>query len=73
MGPRKKRTSLDDIEIARFMEDATKLHETLCRPLIDLKCDHKKSLDRLHDALLQSIKEITGAPAPWIYRSWRAQ
>jgi hypothetical protein len=59
------------IDIDRFLADAEAIHSIIIGYSGGLRvsCDHYRSVQRLHDALLQAIVEITGKDAPWIYRS----
>jgi hypothetical protein len=34
-----------------------------------VSCPHYRAMQRLHDVLLQTIIDVTGKEAPWIYRS----
>jgi hypothetical protein len=34
-----------------------------------VSCGHYRAMQRLHEALLQAIIDVTGNEAPWIYRS----
>lgn len=69
MSKRKKRTELSQTEVARFMADADALHNAICMPLIAPSGQHYRSLQKLHEALLAAIVEITGKDAPWAYKT----
>ncbi|MER8528263.1 hypothetical protein NKH25_18525 [Mesorhizobium sp. M1272] len=61
---------LSPAEIARFLEDAEKLHKTLVRPLISPSCDHHRALVTLNQVLLQTVEQVTGLPASFV--SWNS-
>jgi hypothetical protein len=67
---RRKLAYLTPDEIDAFLEAATAFHRVLTRPLIEVNCEHYRSLAKLHDAVLIGIKEITGKDAPWISRGY---
>ena len=60
---------LSQQQVLRFMDCATSLHRSLTEPLISTQCEHFRSAQKLHAALLLGILEITGSEAPWIYQS----
>jgi integrase len=57
---------LSQAEIERFLADAERLHKTILRPLISPQCEHYRALQALHEALLKTVKDITGNDAPFI-------
>ena len=54
---------LSETQIERFLTDAEKLHKSLTQPLISLSCDHHRGFVALNQALLQTVKEVTGKTA----------
>ncbi|MER9217135.1 hypothetical protein NKI54_35165 [Mesorhizobium sp. M0663] len=50
----------------RFLIEAEGLHKSIVQPLISPTCDHYRALQSVHQALLKSVKEITGKDAPFI-------
>ncbi|NGO56094.1 hypothetical protein [Allomesorhizobium camelthorni] len=59
------------IHTDRFLADAEAIHGIIIGYSGGLRvgCDHCRAMQRLHDALLQAIIDVTGREAPWIYRS----
>ena len=57
---------LSQAEIDRFLVEAERLHKSIVQPLISPMCDHYRALQAVHQALLKSIREITGKEAPFI-------
>lgn len=54
--------------VDQFVEDATKIHDTLMRYVgsLDYGCPHAKLLRAVHEPLLKAIREITGDELPWV-------
>ncbi len=55
-------------DISRFEEQMTKVQRLIAEEKDRLKigCPHHQALDRLYDALLQALRDVTGHPlAPW--------
>ncbi|HEV2897290.1 MAG TPA: hypothetical protein VGX71_05495 [Pseudaminobacter sp.] len=69
MSHRKKLRHLTQPEIEQFLLDAERLNKTICRPSISPQCEHSHSLQKLNEALILAILEITGRQAPWILKS----
>ncbi|RWK37358.1 MAG: hypothetical protein EOR46_25940 [Mesorhizobium sp.] len=61
-----KPKQLSEAQVARFLADAERLHKSLTQPLISPSCDHYRALVALNQALLQTVKEVTGKAAPWV-------
>ncbi|WP_348628243.1 hypothetical protein [Mesorhizobium sp. M4A.F.Ca.ET.050.02.1.1] len=43
-----------------FLQAAEALHKSIVGPLISPQCDHYRSLQLLHEALLKTVREVTG-------------
>ncbi|MDX8530159.1 hypothetical protein RFM42_04175 [Mesorhizobium sp. VK25D] len=63
---RNKAKQLSDVELERFMAAAGELHRSIVDPLISTQCDHYRSIQTLHEALLKAVKDITGKDAAFI-------
>lgn len=63
---RNKPKQLSETELERFLSAAEALHVSITRPLISPQCDHYRSLQAVHEALLRTVREITGKDAPFI-------
>jgi len=50
---------------------ADALRKSIVGPLISPRCDHFRSMRTLHEALLKTVKDITGKDAPFI--QWNGQ
>ncbi|TIP30220.1 MAG: hypothetical protein E5X67_03365 [Mesorhizobium sp.] len=61
-----KPKQLSEAQVARFLADAERLHKSLTQPLISPSCGHYRALVALNQALLQTVKEVTGKTAPWV-------
>jgi hypothetical protein len=48
------------------MTAAAALHKSIVDPLISTQCDHYRSMQDLHEALLKTVKDITGQDAAFI-------
>jgi hypothetical protein len=48
------------------MMAAGELHRSIVAPLISTQCDHYRSMQTLHEALLKAVKDITGKDAAFI-------
>ncbi|MCV3210019.1 hypothetical protein OHD62_19445 [Mesorhizobium sp. YC-39] len=57
---------LSQAEIERFMSAAEGLHKSIVQPLISPSCEHYRALREVHEALLKSVKDITGRDAAFI-------
>ncbi|PZV40537.1 hypothetical protein B5V02_00475 [Mesorhizobium kowhaii] len=57
---------LSEAEIERFLTAAESLHKSIVKPLLLPTSDHHRALQGAHEALLKSIREITGKDAPFI-------
>ncbi|MER9968124.1 hypothetical protein [Mesorhizobium sp. M0060] len=66
MARTKPSKQLSQAEIERFMSAAEDLHTSIVRPLISPTCDHYRALRAVHEALLKSVKDITGKDAAFI-------
>lgn len=63
---RNKPKHLSQAEIERFMTAAAALHESITAPLISTQCDHYRSMRDLHEALLKTVKDVTGKDAEFV-------
>ncbi|TGV75026.1 hypothetical protein EN792_056740, partial [Mesorhizobium sp. M00.F.Ca.ET.149.01.1.1] len=63
---RNKAKQLSDGEIERFMAAAEALHRSIVDPLISTQCEHYRSMQELHAALLKTVRDITGKHAAFI-------
>ncbi|RWD12874.1 MAG: hypothetical protein EOS73_03780 [Mesorhizobium sp.] len=63
---RNKPKQLSSGELEQFMKAAEALHHSITQPLISPQCDHYRSLQDLHEALLKAVREVTGRDATFI-------
>ncbi|MBZ9843985.1 hypothetical protein [Mesorhizobium sp. CA5] len=63
---RNKPKQLSNGELEQFMKAAEVLHNSITRPLISPQCDHYRSLQDLHQALLKTVREVTGKDATFV-------
>ena len=66
MARHKHPKQLSQADMERFLADAERLHKSIVGPLISPSCDHYRSLQALHEALLKTVKEITGKDPAFI-------
>ncbi|MGO4637241.1 hypothetical protein AB4Z43_02255 [Mesorhizobium sp. 2RAF45] len=66
MARTKPAKQLSEAEIERFLVAAEALHKSIVRPLISPNSEHFRALRRTHEALLNTVKHITGDDAPFI-------
>ncbi|CAN7289613.1 hypothetical protein [Mesorhizobium sp. LjNodule214] len=66
MGRRIKSKQLSQAEIERFLAAAEALHKAIVGPLISPICDHYRATRTLQEALLKTVREITGKEVPFI-------
>jgi hypothetical protein len=57
---------LSEAEIERFLAEAERLHKSIVQPLLSPTSEHYRALQRTHEALLKTVKDITGKDAPFI-------
>ncbi|MER9227939.1 hypothetical protein NKI39_20335 [Mesorhizobium sp. M0664] len=57
---------LSQAEIERFLAEAERLHQSIVQPLLSPTSNHYRALQRTHEALLKTVKDITGKDAPFI-------
>ncbi|MER8797970.1 hypothetical protein NKH75_27885 [Mesorhizobium sp. M0984] len=55
---------LSQAEIERFLAEAERLHKSIVQ--VSPSSNHYLALQRTHDALLKTVKDITGKDAPFI-------
>ncbi|RWE78105.1 hypothetical protein [Mesorhizobium sp.] len=65
---RNKPKQLSEPQIAEFMAAAAALHKAIVSPLVSTQCDHYRSMQDLHEALLKTVKDVTGKDAASIKR-----
>ena len=63
---RNKPKQLSGPDLDRFLLAAEGLHRSIVGPLISPQCDDYRSLRALQDALLKTVKEITGKDAEFV-------
>ncbi|MDG4876141.1 hypothetical protein P9273_13630 [Mesorhizobium sp. WSM4935] len=63
---RNKAKQLSESELERFIIAAGALHRSIVDPLISTQCDHYRSMQTLHRALLKAVKDVTGKDAAFI-------
>ncbi|MBZ9857343.1 hypothetical protein LB566_26475 [Mesorhizobium sp. CA13] len=66
MARRRLSKQLSQAEIERFLAEAERLHKSIVQPLLSPTSDHYRALQRTHEALLKTVKDITGEDAPFI-------
>ena len=66
MARTKPSKQLSKAEIDRFLVAAEALHKSIVGPLISPQCEHYRSTRVLHEALLATVREVTGNKAPFI-------
>ncbi|MER8529585.1 hypothetical protein [Mesorhizobium sp. M1272] len=66
MARTKPAKQLSQAEIECFLAAAEALHKSTVRPLISPSCDHYRSLQKLHEALLSTVREVTGNEVAFI-------
>ncbi|MER8377268.1 hypothetical protein NKH02_21760 [Mesorhizobium sp. M1396] len=49
-----------------FLVAAEALHKSIVKPLLSPMSEHYRALQNTHEALLKTIKDITGKDAPFI-------
>lgn len=57
---------LSQAEIERFLSEAERLHKSIVQPLLSPSCEHYRALQNTHEALLKTVRDITGKDAPFI-------
>ncbi|UCI06302.1 hypothetical protein [Mesorhizobium sp. B1-1-8] len=63
---RNKPKQLSGADLEQFLKAAEALHASITRSLISPQCEHYRSMQMVHAALLKSVREITGTDAPFI-------
>ncbi|MDX8433457.1 hypothetical protein RFN25_08425 [Mesorhizobium abyssinicae] len=63
---RNKPRQLSGPDLERFLQAAEALHKSIVGPLISPQCDHYRSLQLLHEALLKTVREVTGKEVGFI-------
>ncbi len=62
---RPKQLSGPDLE--RFLQAAEGMHRSIVRPLISPQCEHYRSMQALHERLLQTVRDVTGKEVEFIH------
>ena len=64
----RRRKALFDIERERFARETSEMHSKLLAYTFVLSplSDQYKAVNRLHDALLHAIREVTGEEPEWM-------
>ncbi|MER8575334.1 hypothetical protein NKH19_25280 [Mesorhizobium sp. M1338] len=57
---------LSQAEIECFLVAAEALHKSIVKPLLSPMSEHYRALHNTHEALLKTVKDITGKNAPFI-------
>lgn len=57
---------LSQAETDRFLMAAEVLHKSIVKPLLSPVSEHYRALQNTHEALLKTVKDITGKDAPFI-------
>ncbi|MES0000073.1 hypothetical protein NKJ90_14870 [Mesorhizobium sp. M0051] len=57
---------LSDAEIDHFLTEAERLHKSIVQPRLSPSSEHYRSLQNTHEALLKTVKDITGKDASFI-------
>ncbi|MEI9431792.1 hypothetical protein [Mesorhizobium sp. Cs1299R1N3] len=57
---------LSKAELDRFLLAAEALHKSIVQPLLSPSSEHYRTLQRTHEALLKTVKDITGKDATFI-------
>ncbi len=63
---RNKPKQLSGPDLERFLAAAEGLHKSIVGPLISPQCDHYRSMQTLHEALLKTVRDITGKEVEFI-------
>ena len=63
---RNKPKQLSGPDLDRFLEASAAMHTAIVGPLISPQCDHYRSMRDLHEALLKTVKDITGKDAEFV-------
>ncbi|TIT82494.1 MAG: hypothetical protein E5W45_01685 [Mesorhizobium sp.] len=63
---RNKTKQLSGPELERFLQAAEGLHKSIVEPLISPQCDQFRSMQDLHEALLKTVREVTGKEVEFI-------
>ncbi|MDG4882852.1 hypothetical protein [Mesorhizobium sp. WSM4884] len=63
---RSKPKQLSEGELQQFMRAAAALHDSIVGPLISPQCEHYRSMQTLHEALLKAVREISGKDAAFV-------
>jgi hypothetical protein len=66
MARSKPSKQLSQAEIERFLVAAEALHLSIVKPFISPHCDHYRQTRVLHEALLKTVREVTGGEVPFI-------
>lgn len=66
MARSKPSKQLSQAEIERFLAAAEALHLSIIKPFISPHCDHYRTTRALHEALLKSVREVTGKEVEFI-------
>lgn len=57
---------LSGTDLDAFLQAAEAMHRSIVRPLISTQCDHYRSMQGLHEALLKTVREVTGKEVSFI-------
>ncbi|TPN84830.1 hypothetical protein FJ987_26140 [Mesorhizobium sp. CU2] len=63
---RNKPKQLSGADLEKFLQASAGLHIAIVQPLISPQCDHYRSMRELHEALLRTVKDVTGKDAEFV-------
>lgn len=63
---RNKPKQLSGPDLERFLQAAEGLHKSIVAPLISAQCDDYRAMQKLHEALLKTVRDITGKEVDFI-------
>ena len=66
MARTKPSKQLSQVEIDRFLVAAEALHKSVVQPLLSPSCQHYRALQEAHEAMLKTVRDITGKDASFI-------
>jgi len=49
-----------------YAAEAERLHKSIVQPLLSPSSEHYRALQRTHEALLKTVKDVTGKDSPFI-------
>ncbi|BAV45741.1 hypothetical protein MLTONO_0838 [Mesorhizobium loti] len=58
--------AVTEAEIECFLEVAEALHKSIIKPFVSPHCEHYRATRVLHEALLKTVREVTGKEVEFI-------